>query len=176
MSGIDCCGDPSQYLPKFAFIAWMAILNRLPTMDRLQAWGMEVEGTCVLCKQDMENRNHLFFGCSFSRNIWKGVLELCGLRREVWDWEEELKWAYQKLKGASLLSIILRSAWNACVYFVWNERNCRLYMFKEETNVQVLERIKQKIRLRLAGLKNVKVDQVNNSLYIVWDFSQTIFA
>ena len=116
----------------------------------------------------MENRNHLFFGCSFSRNVWNGVLELCGLRREVWDWEEELKWAYQKFKGVSLLSIILRSA---CVYFVWKERNYRLYMFREETNVQVLERIKQKIRHRLAGLKNVKVDQVNNSLYKAWDLS-----
>ena len=27
-------------VPKFSFIAWMAILNKLPTMDRLQAWGM----------------------------------------------------------------------------------------------------------------------------------------
>ena len=30
----------SFIVPKFACIAWMAILNKLPTMDRLQAWGM----------------------------------------------------------------------------------------------------------------------------------------
>ena len=163
-------------MPKFAFIAWMAILNRLPTMDRLQTWGMDVAGTCVLCKQAMENRNHLFFGCSFSRKIWKGVLQLCGLRREVCDWEEELTWAYQKFKGASLLSTILRSAWSACVYFLWKERNCRLYRSKEETNMQILEKIKLQIGLRLARLKNVKVDQVNNSLYRAWDLPQAIFA
>ena len=73
----------SYIISKFAFIAWMAILNGMPTMDRLQAWGMEVIRICVLYKQDIENRNHLFFGCNFSQYIWKKVLELCGLRKEV---------------------------------------------------------------------------------------------
>ena len=97
----------SYIVPKFALISWMAILNRLPTMDRMQAWGMEVTGICVLCKQ----------GCNFSKNIWKEIMEMCGLKRELYGWEEELKWAYQKLKGKSLLSIILRGAWIAFIYF-----------------------------------------------------------
>ena len=36
-------------IPKHVVIAWMAILNRLPTMDRLMAWGIGVGGTCRLC-------------------------------------------------------------------------------------------------------------------------------
>ena len=86
-------------VPKFVLIAWMAILNRLPTMDRLQAWGMEVTDICVLCKQGRESRNHLFLCCDYSKHIWEGILEMCGLRRVVYSWDEELKWAYQKLKG-----------------------------------------------------------------------------
>ena len=35
----------SYSVPKYAFIAWMAILNRLPTLDRLQAWGLDLVGT-----------------------------------------------------------------------------------------------------------------------------------
>ena len=85
-------------VPKFVLIAWMAILNRLPTMDSLQAWGMEVTDICVLCKQVRESQNHLFFYCDYSKHIWKEILEMCGLKRAVYDWDEELKWAYQKLK------------------------------------------------------------------------------
>ena len=163
-------------VPKFVLIAWITILNRLPTMDRLQAWGMEVTDICVLCKQGRESRNHLFLCCDYSKHIWEGILEMCGLRRVVYNWDEELKWAYQKLKGKSLLSIILRTAWSAYIYFVWKERNDRLYKSKEETSEQVLEQIKQGTRLKLEGLHNVKLDQINNSLYRVWDLSQAIFA
>ena len=54
-------------VPKHAVIAWMAILNRLPTKDRLKSWELEIEGTCVLCKYEEECRDHLFFGCIFSQ-------------------------------------------------------------------------------------------------------------
>ena len=83
---------------------------------------------------------------------------MCGLRKAVYDWDEKLKWAYQKLKRKSLLSIILRNAWSVYIYFVWKERNDRLYKSKEETSEQVQDQIKQGTRLRLEGLHNVKPD------------------
>ena len=61
-------------VPKHVFISWMAILDRLPTMDRLRTRGMEVGGVCALCKQDMETRNHLLFSCSYSKEIWQKIL------------------------------------------------------------------------------------------------------
>ena len=70
-------------VPKHVFISWMAILDRLPTMDRLKAWGMEMDGVCALCKQDMETRNHLFFTCTYSKVIWQKVMQLCRLNRRM---------------------------------------------------------------------------------------------
>ena len=78
-------------VPKHSFISWMAILNRLLTRDGLREWGVQVEESCVLCQIGLESRSHLFFGCSFSKEIWKRVLRLCNLRREVMEWENELK-------------------------------------------------------------------------------------
>ena len=97
-------------IPRHIVITWMALLNKLPTMDRLAAWGLEVSGICQLCQDGMESRNHLFFGCSFSRGVWKTILELCGLKRDVSNWFAELNWAVRKLKGKSLISLILRVA------------------------------------------------------------------
>ena len=59
----------SLIIPKHVIVAWMAMLNRLPTMDRMIAWGLEVDGVCRLCRNGMESRDHLFFDCSFSKEV-----------------------------------------------------------------------------------------------------------
>ena len=110
----------------------MAILNRLPTKDRMSEWGMQLDRGCVLCHNVKESRNHIFFGCSFSKGIWKEVLSLCHLDRGVLDWEQELKWAVQRLKGKAMISSLLKVAWNAYIYNIWRERNIRIHDQKEE--------------------------------------------
>ncbi|XP_022714585.1 uncharacterized protein LOC111274234 [Durio zibethinus] len=78
------------HISKCTVIAWMAILNKLPTKDRLTSWGIANEGGCVLCSQETESRNHIIFSCSYSKTVWKGVLRLCNLHKEVAGWENEL--------------------------------------------------------------------------------------
>ena len=51
-----------HHSPKHSLIAWMTILNRLPTKDRLKAWELEVEEQCCFCQQGLESRDHVFFG------------------------------------------------------------------------------------------------------------------
>ena len=48
-------------VPKHAFIAWMVVFNRLPTKDRMNKWGIELECCCSLCKQVEESRDHFVF-------------------------------------------------------------------------------------------------------------------
>ena len=78
----------SFVLPKHAIIAWMTVCNRLPTKDRLKSWLLEIDGICVLCKEE-ESKDHMFSGCPFSRQIWHRILQLCGISREVLSWQEE---------------------------------------------------------------------------------------
>ena len=166
----------SFVVPKHAFIAWMAVLNRLPTMDRMIKWGIELECCCSLCKQVEESRDHLFFECPFSKEIWKQILCLCGLRRTVLDWHYEFKWAIQKVKGKSMISMVLRVGWNAFIYHIWRERNNRIFRNKEETKEQIMEHIKSVIRHRLAGLRCVNPDPVNLLLYDSWGLFDSIFV
>lgn len=39
----------------------------------------------------------------------------------------EIEWAIKNIKGKSLLSLILRAAWNAYIYHIWRERNGRVH-------------------------------------------------
>ena len=40
----------SIIIPKHVIITWMTVLNRLPTMYRMIAWGLGVDGVCRLCQ------------------------------------------------------------------------------------------------------------------------------
>ena len=65
-----------------------------------------MDGTCVLCKSAEETRDHLLYGCIFSQ-LWKEVIMLYGLTKEVSSWCGEVQWAIQRLKGRSLISVLL---------------------------------------------------------------------
>lgn len=69
----------SETTPKFAFITWLAMLNRLSTMDRVSWWINGVDQKCVLCNSSPETRDHMFFDCSYSSEGWeyltKGILK-----------------------------------------------------------------------------------------------------
>ncbi|XP_048627704.1 uncharacterized protein LOC125596654 [Brassica napus] len=52
--------------PRFSFHTWVAILDRLPTGDRISLWNGGIAVMCPLCKDCPETRNHLFFQCKYS--------------------------------------------------------------------------------------------------------------
>lgn len=61
-------------IPKHAFITWIAARDRMVTRDRLIRWGLSVPSTCVLCTGREESRQHLFFYCVYSKQVWSFFL------------------------------------------------------------------------------------------------------
>ena len=56
----------SDRIPKHAFVAWVTARNRMVTRDMLIGWGLTVPSSCVLCSENDESRQQLFFDCSYS--------------------------------------------------------------------------------------------------------------
>ena len=56
--------------PKAYIIMWLMMNQKLSTVDRLVRWGLEIEKTCVLCKNVDETKEHLFLQCQFARKLW----------------------------------------------------------------------------------------------------------
>ena len=117
---------------------------------------------------EMENRDHLFFGCNYAKDIWKQVLQLCGLNREVRTQSEELAWAIQRIKGKALISIDTKMAWKVFNYFVWCERNRRMHNGLSKTPQQLLNKIKDVVRIRLDGLTKIAGDDINRVICSNW--------
>ena len=59
--------------PKYSFMAWIAIQNKLPTDDRISNRNFATTTTCCLFPAILETRNHMFFQCFFSEEIWRNL-------------------------------------------------------------------------------------------------------
>ncbi|KAJ9536543.1 hypothetical protein OSB04_un000295 [Centaurea solstitialis] len=108
------------YIPKHALCVWMAILNRLPTQDRLISWKhIPPDSKCFFCNACVETDEHLFFNCVVLADLWRMVrleVDLSSGPMNISHVHDDLLWNdMQKL------------AFSATVYMVWRERNARLF-------------------------------------------------
>ncbi|XP_013589406.1 PREDICTED: exosome complex component RRP41-like [Brassica oleracea var. oleracea] len=55
--------------PKYSFMIWIAIKNRLQTGDKMQAWNATINAECTLCHEVQETCHHLFFQCTYSSKL-----------------------------------------------------------------------------------------------------------
>ncbi|XWS53794.1 hypothetical protein CRYUN_Cryun10bG0030900 [Craigia yunnanensis] len=73
------------------------------------------------CGRAMRNPETICSTAVSFHNIFEKRFCSCGLTREVSSWSVEVQWANQRLKGKSLISVILRVAWSAAIYVLIRE-------------------------------------------------------
>ncbi|XP_013739623.2 uncharacterized protein LOC106442489 [Brassica napus] len=146
-----------QATPKFSFMTWIAMRDKLSTMDRVASWSQGVDTTCVLCKSVPETRNHLFFECSFSSKIWdhltKGILQ----HSYTQDWAGIVGLVSDSRMVKKKL-FCLRYAFQAALYTLWRERNKRRHG-EQGTPIQVLKKLLDKAvrnKLSIVQTKDLK--------------------
>lgn len=154
-----------QATPKYAFITWLAMLDRLSTMDRVHKWNPSVDMTCVLCKRAAETRDHLFFTCHYSAQVWqyltKGIL--CDQYTEVWREIVGLLTVGNREKKSLFC---LSYSFQASVHAVWKERN-KIRHGDKALPMEVLKKLVDKgIRNRLSLLRTAKVKGKEDSFQV----------
>lgn len=98
-------------ISKQASVHWLAVRNSLATGGvGMLKWGYKGDVTCSFCRSCIEDREHLFFQCGFSRRIWKELLHLCLVDEVHTDWEDILQWSLQKLKSSTMKADFCRSS------------------------------------------------------------------
>ena len=98
------------------------MLDTLSTMDRVSNWSQNENTTCVLCKNDSESRNHLFFECSYSSQICEH-LSLGILRSSFSTVCSVIVPLLLDGNMVRLRLFCIRYAFQAAVYEIWRERN-----------------------------------------------------
>ncbi|KAJ9536540.1 hypothetical protein OSB04_un000292, partial [Centaurea solstitialis] len=114
------------HIPKHSFCLWLACLRRLPTQDRIMEWKHEPPDLrCSLCGLEMDSHNHLFFECTFSRQVWLQVMEKCQWIDFPCSWNAIIDALSDGATRPKQLAHLLTLA--SAVYHIWCERNRRLF-------------------------------------------------
>ncbi|KAG5380854.1 hypothetical protein IGI04_028696 [Brassica rapa subsp. trilocularis] len=113
-------------IPRQSFHAWLVVQNRIPTRDRLISWGLQVPSLCLLCNQTDESRDHLYWDCGYAFDLWNRVAGRCGIVPQR-SWDNSLNQMLSLSPAASTMRSLTLLGWQACIYWIWNERNNRLH-------------------------------------------------
>ncbi|XP_049414575.1 uncharacterized protein LOC125877274 [Solanum stenotomum] len=140
--------------PRWTFILYLALNERLQTRERLAAWGIVDDLRCVLCSSGMDSSEHLFFVCKYSATLWRKILQWMHIDRQVLGWKEKITWALRHFKGKHALVEIFRMALAASIYAVWQERNNRIIQNKLRPVGVLIRKIVHEFTLEEGGRQN----------------------
>ncbi|XP_070057541.1 uncharacterized protein [Nicotiana tomentosiformis] len=126
--------------PKWIFRLQLTALERPYTRDRLSKWGVITKLIYPLCDNDDESIEHLFFKCHLSAALWDKMLTWMKINRGPMGWNQELAWIVTNANAKDTKAGIYRLTMTGCVYYLWHERNLRIFQ-KKSRSVEVLSRL-----------------------------------
>lgn len=157
-----------QGIPRCSFITWLAIRDRLSTGVRVRMWGGDQP--CVLCGERDESRDHIFFACPYSFNVWSDVAgKLLGPRLDP-DWDNMLDSLVRGI-GSRDKDIVTRLCFQVTIYFVWRERNTRIHGGGYCLVPQMVRQIDKQIRNRIVYLDYTQRPRLRNLLQTWFEVS-----
>nr|GEV03212.1 hypothetical protein [Tanacetum cinerariifolium] len=133
-------------IPRHAFNLWLIVKRKLKTQDMIRSWEVSDSlGTdCALCETTIDSHEHLFFLCSFSQAVWSHMVRLTCLNLVNHD-------IYAKRR--TIKSIIVRLVIAASAYYIWQERNWRLFRSKKRMVSHVIDYVVSSVWLKLLSCK-----------------------
>nr|GEX98325.1 hypothetical protein [Tanacetum cinerariifolium] len=123
----------SQCIPKHSFILWMTVQERLMNHDRMRKWG---------CYDTMS-----MVACPINNHSWNDIVGILA----------------DKPCLNSIWSIIRRLCLGAAIYFIWQERNFRIFRDQKREWSTVWQLTYDTIKARLMGLTVKKSKAVDDA-------------
>ncbi|CAN1307868.1 Putative ribonuclease H protein At1g65750 [Linum perenne] len=126
---------------KIQGFVWLCFLNRIMTIDNLKGRGFQMPNRCSLCFGQEESVSHIFRLCPFSSRVWRKLsskLSCSGpFAAEVQDFISSWKGMNCVAPFELAKKVIIHSFF----WFIWLERNNRIFRDSLESEVQVVFRI-----------------------------------
>jgi hypothetical protein len=130
------------------FFHWLANLDRCWTAYRLARRGFQHHPRCLLCDQAPETIQHLFLGCSFSRQIWHEILScLCmscnppSDEANLFDWWHATRQHTPKPMHKGLVTAML-----LVPRMIWKHRNDCVFEGVQPSTRDLCARIKEEAK------------------------------
>ncbi|PWA42372.1 reverse transcriptase zinc-binding domain-containing protein [Artemisia annua] len=115
-------------------------------------WGLYTVNRCPLCHNDNEDLQHLFFQCNFSSEVWSEAKEMAEINYEERNWQELIRRFVNDCVNKNIGWVVRRLTLAASIYFIWQERNGRIFKDAHSSSKEVYNRIVENVKYKLNGI------------------------
>ncbi|GKA09574.1 reverse transcriptase zinc-binding domain-containing protein [Tanacetum coccineum] len=163
-------------IPRHAINLWLIIRRKLKTQDLVPMWDVSdsLGMVCSLCESVPDSHDHLFFECPFANGIWDRVKVCAGLAHYTPNVYVIIQALMPIMKRRTTNSVVAKLVVAAATYYVWQERNWRLFKKGKRSPDQIVECIKSSVRLKLLSCK-LKKSKNGERLARLWDLPEAVF-
>ncbi|XP_022007469.1 uncharacterized protein LOC110906673 [Helianthus annuus] len=152
-------------IPRHAFLLWLIMRKKLLTQDIILQWDLSRRKNmnmmcCLLCYENHDSHEHLFFECKYSAKIWNNVRQKAGMYDVAPKWEEIVEWLLDRASSKSASNYVSRILVAATAYFIWQERNAKLFKNQVRPPDQLCQIIINIVRYKLMGVRLKRNDNV----------------
>ncbi|GKB94139.1 reverse transcriptase domain, reverse transcriptase zinc-binding domain protein, partial [Tanacetum coccineum] len=163
-------------IPRHAFNLWLIVRKKLTTQDLIPVWDRLASlGTvCSLCESIPDSHEHLFFECSFAHGVWDRLKLFAGLDSSNPNIYDIIQSILPIAKRRTMKSVVAKIVVAATAYFIWQERNWRLFKKGKRTNDQIVDCIKTSVRLKLLSCK-LKKSKNGERMARLWELPEAVF-
>lgn len=111
-------------------------------------WNVGIDTTCVLCCQNQESRDHLFFSCRYSSAVWYKLT--CSLQGNNYtsQWGELVDYVSTARAPKTHLFLVCY-VFQATIYMLWRERDARKHGENPRSTATMYKTIDRVLRNRL---------------------------
>ncbi|KAL2472026.1 Uncharacterized protein Adt_40162 [Abeliophyllum distichum] len=85
--------------PKHYFILWLTVKDKLLAKDKILF--LDINSMCSFCINEDETSSHLFFACSFCKDVWNNIRHWMSIRRAMTTVASALKWLKKEARGTT---------------------------------------------------------------------------
>nr|GEU92274.1 reverse transcriptase domain, reverse transcriptase zinc-binding domain protein [Tanacetum cinerariifolium] len=126
-------------------------VQRLADQDNLRAWdNVDITNlSCSLCEAQADSHEHLFFECNFSKQVWQKVKGYVVIPNSSYSIDSIMNDIIPFAKRKTTKSIIAKLVVAATSYFIWQERNNRMFKKSKRSLNKVADCIINSVRLKL---------------------------
>lgn len=163
-------------VPRYQFILWLIVKNRLPTQSMLLSYGRINFSVCAFCSEVLDSRDHLFFGCRISTSLAFFWAARCNLPWRNQCWSEVLSWARKFLTGNDFYHRIVRLSFGALCHLIWKKRNAIIFRGESLVVPALKNHLIKVVKDKVSTFKNVDPTPSNKRLQRGWGFDPAVFS
>ncbi|XP_021975495.1 uncharacterized protein LOC110870622 [Helianthus annuus] len=147
-----------QSIPRHSFFMWLLVNKKLKTQDVMARWCASGNMNfnlmcCSLCSLGPDSHEHLFFECTYGSQVWNGVKDIVGLTSVDNSWDMIFSHLVQVANSKNAMHVISKLVVSVAGYFVWQERNLRLFTSKKRSAARLVDIILATVQMKLHTMR-----------------------